>query len=351
MKAWYLVCLLFASQLAFAAQALEGKEELEGEEDQVLLGAAEADLHPSEISLAPAAAKMPPRRINKGTHKLLCIGVKYSTGQIAAGQPGCANLGNILKEFWERNSRGMMKILPEGKEPFDCGLPGASNGTTWQQARVNYDKAVDMIKAKYPGYDYYVIPGIYTGPHASGKVAHVKSTQGMTAEHETGHLIGLGHAGVYDFVKGQWVYSQYADRTSIMGRIISRYITAPQYYWLGWLPDEEVVVLDPAVKTYDLKKIGDSDVKGLATVIVPPEMMPTKGGKWAFISASACGGKKVPGCLTLHLAAGGASQRIAQVPTEFWDDHFTGLHAKVVQNVGTKIRVAIDFDKKPLPQK
>lgn len=287
----------------------------------------------------------PPMHKNIGTRKLLCIGVKYSTGQIAAAKPGCSNLAGILTDFWGRNSRGALKIVGSGSDPFDSGLPGQSkDGLTYKQARASYNKAVNMIKGKIGGYNYYVIPGIYTGPHAGGKVAHVKSTQAMTAEHETGHLIGLGHAGAYSYKGGKPELNAYGDTDSIMGRIISKYITAPQYYWLGWLKEAEIADYDPAVPYYDLGKIGDWN--GLQTVIVRPK---DKGGKWAFVSATRCGGNKNdPACATLHLATGGGSQKVFEVKEEGFDTYFTDLHVKVLKALGGgKIRVAIDYEPKP----
>lgn len=314
------------------------KEELEKDaDDDESTPAALPELPPETA----ATAKRPPQRVLKGKRDLLCIGVKYSTGEIAAAKPGCDNLAGILKEYWERNSRGLLQINPKGAEPFESGLPGAKGPGGWKQAQKSYTAAVEMIKKTNPKVDYFVVPGIYTGPHAGGKVAHVKSTQAMTAEHETGHLLGLGHAGAFD-AKG--VLAPYGDTDSTMGRIISKYVTAPQYYYLGWLKDAEIADYDPKVASYDLGKIAEWN--GVQTVIVPPTAF--KGDKYVFVSSSRCVNQKgAPGCISVHFATGGGSQKIMEVADEGYDDKFTGIHVKKLANLKGKIRVSIDFKPKP----
>ena len=312
--------------------------EIDGEEE-ILIADAQADLSP-EVA---ATATRPPMRPNKGRRTLLCIGVKYSTGEVAAEKPGCETLGRTLKGFWERNSRNAMLITPVGAEPFDSGLPGAKGPGGWQVARDSYKTAVSMIKKAYPNFNYYVIPGIYTGPHAGGKVAHVKSTQAMTATHETGHLIGLGHAGAYTYDGGKPVLNAYGDRDSIMGRIISKYITASQYYYLGWLKLEEIADYNKAVASYDLGLIAEWN--GLQTVIVPPSYYGNGKGNWVFVSSTRCG--KGPSCIAVHFDTGRGSQKIMEVEDEGWDPYFTGIHVKKLQTLPGKIRVSIDFESKP----
>lgn len=327
----------------------EVKEELEDQKDPGEDDAGPETTAPDVTTLPPETAatpKRPPQRILKGKRDLLCIGVAYSTGELGAGKPGCDNLAAILKNFWERNSRGVLQLNSKGADPFQSGLPGGSGPGGWKQARRSYNQSVNMIKKAFPGLDYYVIPGKYTHPHAGGKVAHVKSVQAMTAQHETGHLLGLGHAGAYVYKNGKPELNAYGDTDSIMGRIISKYISAPQYYYLGWLKPEEIADYDKATPHYDLGKIGDW--KGLQTVIVPPSSYGDGKGRWVFVSSTRCGGNKKPGCIAIHFGTGGGSQKILEVENEAWDTHFTGLHVKKLQNLNGKIRVKIDFDPKPV---
>lgn len=296
-----------------------------------------------------ATVKRPPMRVLKGKRDLLCIGVKYSTGEISATKPSCVNLADNIKEFWARNSRTGLQIQPRGEEPFESGLPGAKGPGGWKQARRSYTQSVEMIKKAYPGQDYYVIPGIYTHPHAGNKVAHVKSVQAMTAQHEVGHLLGLGHAGSYTYPGGKPSLNAYGDTDSIMGRVISKYITAPQYYYLGWLKPEEIADFNKATPHYDLGKI--AEWKGLQTVIVPPSAYGDGKGRWVFVSSTRCTGNKSPGCIAIHFSTGGGSQKILEVVEEGWDTHFTGLHVKKLQNLPGKIRVKIDFEPKPAVKK
>lgn len=294
-------------------------------------------IEPVDPPEAAPVGGLPPMGVNKGTKKLLCIGVKYSTGPIGATKAACEALGVSLTDFWKRNSRGALVIEATAMEPFESGLEG--NKGDWKKAKANYEKAVEAIKVKYPAYDYYVIPGIYTGPHAANKVAYVKSAQAMTATHETGHLIGLAHAGAY--VDG--VLNAYADTDSIMGRIISKFITAPQYHYLGWLKPEEVAHFDPKVPFYELGKIGDW--QGLQTVLIQPK---NKASRYAFISATRCSGAKAtPACVSLHLTGGRGSQKVFEVENEGWDSEFTGLHVKVLKATATSLQVKIDYEKKP----
>lgn len=324
--------------LPLAAKALESNEKaLETNEfslDPEMISVNEATLG----ELAADVGELPNHRSVKGERQLLCIGVKYRNLTKVVSQENCQKSAEYIADFYGRNSRGLLQIKASSLPAFEIDMLGS---------KAAYTAAVQLIKEKYPTYDFYVIPGIYTYPHASGKVAHVISEQYMTATHEVGHLIGLGHAGVYRKENGQMVYIEYGDTDSIMGRVISKYITAPQFYYLGWLRADEVASYDPQVEFYDLRTIGAYKQKGLATVVISPLIMKENGmnqDRFAFVSRSNCEGNT---CISLHLLKNGSSQKVAEDANEIYDPNFTGLHIKLLGTVNNNYRVSIDFDQKP----
>ncbi len=285
--------------------------------------------------------KLPPIRNAIGKRKLACVGIKYLDNPTFVTEAGCQVNADAMASFWGASSRGLLQIEAKGFPPIEVGLNGSKDA---------YAKGIAMVKAKYPGYNYYVIPGIYTNPHASDSVAHVKSAQVMTSLHEVGHLIGFGHAGAYFIdANGNVTLNAYADTDSIMGRVISKYITAPQYYRAGWLKPEAYTLYNESVQIYSLRKIGNVQDSGLATIIVSPQTMAYYGKdqtRYAFISASSCGGTRVPSCVSLHLSNNdGGSQKVAEFANEYYDSNFTGLHIKVLgHNSKGYAQVSVDFD-------
>lgn len=288
-----------------------------------------------DVITAPSTPKykMPPQKINTGLKKLLCIGVEYIDIKRVVDRIECANLTKKISSFYERNSRNLIEITTVNLDPYKSGLKGSKNA---------YEKSVRDIQAKYPKYDYYIVPGIYTHPHAGGGVARVPTAQMMTGTHEVGHLVGLAHAGAYNY-KGEIPYlDQYGDQLSVMGNVWSNFITAPQYYYLGWIPKDEVVVYDPkGANSYDLKRTSDFYTIGLEAVIIPPSMIPSGSERYLFVSAVECEKKT---CAAVHFTTGGGSQKIMQVGEEKVDTYFTGLKVNVTQLPDNKINVKLSFE-------
>lgn len=238
-------------------------------------------------------------------------------------------------QFYHDNSRGLLTLVPEEGHTVDVPYDGNHSHVA---------AAEKIVKQTFHA-NYYVVPSIFTNPHAGGGIAHVKSAQFMTAGHEVGHLLGLGHAGLYTHaVDGKPKLNPYGDHTSIMSDSISEYLTPPQYYWLGWLPDEEIAMYDPAVPSYLVNQISDFSGSGLSAVIVPPA---SKGGRWAFIGARHCAEGPNKTCVTLHLANRGGSLKVADSNDEIYDENFTGLHINVLGFSGQRARISVDHAPKP----
>ncbi len=186
--------------------------------------------------------------------------------------------------------------------------------------------------------------------NAGSGVAHIQNLLYRDGQHEVGHLLGLGHAGVYK----DGVLDQYGDGKSVMGRFPSPDLTAPQYYSRGWLFEEEAAIYRPG-ETYELRRITDLDKRSLATVIVkasnfkktPPALAslaaktpkPPK-PRDAFLSFP----PECDGCIAIHLSNGSSSQKIVTFGSEYYDDQFTGLHVKILDKANGKVKIAVDFE-------
>jgi hypothetical protein len=204
-----------------------------------------------------------------------------------------------------------------------------------------------MVKAAHKA-DMYVVPQECTGPHAGGGFAHVKSAQAMTATHEVGHLVKLQHTGLYTYPNGKPQLKGYGDTNSIMSNRSSRFLTAPQYYYQGWLNKDEYELYSPSVKEYELKRITKLNDKGLATVIVPPHV---SGGAYAFLSVIGCKNNTSETCVSLHLptygGGWGGSLLVAEFANEYHDTHFTGLYVKKLRTANGRTAITIEYKGTP----
>ncbi|APR80797.1 Hypothetical protein A7982_06144 [Minicystis rosea] len=309
-------------------------EEMVGEEVRVDAESLGIDIE--DLDASPGAKGGPPRRVLEGKRSIVCAGIKWQNREKpAATEAACNSLSRRLADFYRDNSRGLLTLVPVAGHPVAVPYDGNN---------AHLAAAEKMVKNTFNA-DFYVIPSIFTHPHAGGKVAHVKSAQLMTAAHEVGHLLGLGHAGRYTYgANGKTELNAYGDTKSIMGRVFSNFLSPPQYYYLGWLPDDEVAMYDPMVDSYLVKQISDFKGSGLATVMVPPA---GQGGRWAFIGALRCPKSPSKTCVTLHLANGGGSQKVAESSNEIYDERFTGLHIKVLEVSEQRARISIDYEPKP----
>jgi hypothetical protein len=307
-----------------------------GADDEQLVGEEEVRGEADGLVASAAVTGRPPQRVLEGKRTIVCAGIQWqNVAKPGAGDAACQNLSEHLAQFYHDNSRGLLTLVPEEGHTVDVPYDGSHS---------NLAAAEKIVKETFHA-NYYVVPSIFTYPHASGGIAHVKSAQFMTAGHEVGHLLGLGHAGLYTYAAdGTPKLNPYGDHHSIMSDSISEYLTPPQYYWLGWLPDEELAMYDPTVPSYLVKQISDFSGSGLSAVIVPPA---SKSGRWAFIGALRCPEGPNKTCVTLHLANRGGSLKVAESNDEIYDENFTGLHIKVLGFSGQRARISVDHAPKP----
>lgn len=277
-----------------------------------------------------------------GNISLACVGVLWKDNT-PNGADKADSVCRQVDSFFRRNSRGILDFKTQG---FQVKVP-------FNQAGKNIAEATQYIKKEKPGFDKYaVILGPILTSHAGGGVAYLRGALYRDAQHEVGHLMGLGHAGAYKMVKGKMELDAYGDGESVMSRMPSPTLTAPQYYHQGYLPKTEAVIYEPG-KTYTLKQTKNAALQALSVVILPqamfngqvaPDAKPgAKGVRDAYISHS----NKWDKCAVLHLSQGGGSQRVQVICGEYYDDDFTGLHVKVLKKEAATITVSLDFAKKP----
>lgn len=262
---------------------------------------------------------LPPQKPLIGEKKLSCIAVQWTDNKFVT-QEKCHNMNDFVAKFYHRNSRGKVTLKSFVGEVQTGVASTASNVALGEK----------MATEKFPGADYYLLANVNANPpnHSGGGISHLIQVNNNVATHEIGHLLGLGHA---TYAAG----NPCCDKESIMNPDSkeSSFLTAPQYYYLGWMEPSEYALWDGKTSTITLQNPLKAEGKQ-AMIIVPPSLM-TKGGgkKFAYISFPPDCQIGKP-CVALHIAATSpaGTQLVKEVPfgNTFYDDQYTGLNLFVI---------------------
>lgn len=215
---------------------------------------------PPTIKYAPVITPV------KGTYNLFCLALKWLDNP-GPSLSSVTNDGHNAASVYKRLSNGYITFNVIPKEVSVNFTHSAKNVA----AAEAYAKKVATVNNNYP--NIYVIfnHGARSVSTGGGDTAHLIGTLYRDVLHEVGHCrpFNLGHSGKFD-ANGK--YLQYDDGTSFMGRFSSADLTAPQLYYLGWLPQNKVAEYDigtPAteynIENLDAPNTGDN----LKAVLIP----------------------------------------------------------------------------------
>lgn len=288
---------------------------------------------------------LPKNKPQLGNRALICAAIDWADDHSHADPGKIRSLCNQVRSFYQRNSRGLM----------DIKVQSLVFKTALNNNKANFDKVKAAVKAAHPNADMYaLVVGLKLGAsHAGQGTAFLRGFLYRDAQHEVGHLLGLGHAGRYEWEKGKPVLYAYKDGESVMGRFPSSTLTGPQYRWDGWLPPSEVAVYNPTLvgKEFEVKRITDTKTQKLSLVGVPTEYWfganPSQPAPVPHRDAYLSFSDKCDACLSLHLSLGGGSQKVQMIGREYYDTDFTGMHVKVSKADKLSIKFTIDFEAKP----
>jgi hypothetical protein len=268
-----------------------------------------------------------------GTVRLQVLGIKWKGGEVSTTIQKLKRMAGGIERTYKKNSRGLLKVKTRT----------AIVSVPYNKNYRNLKKAEQFAMNKHSGFKYYAIVNgaVKRMSSAANGVAHLRGTLLNTANHEVGHLFGLGHSGKYE---DNGKFNEYGDRSSFMGNMGSSFITAPQYHYLGWLKREEVARHSEPFGKYTLRSVTDFGRTGeLASVMIPME-----GRRSAFVSVidwlskkDKKLGKKSKKCIVLHLQANGSSRKVAMFGNKYEDKKYTGVVIEKVSELNGLITLTI----------
>ncbi len=280
-----------------------------------------------------------------GKKKIAVLSIKWQNSEIHASIDVCKQISFDIKEFYETQSRNLLSI------DTDIGIVSVPLDGTKQ----NLHRAELICKNKYKGYDYYAILNSLNAiegkmsSNAGRGIAHLRGNDSRTAKHEIGHLFNLGHSGAYIYnTDGSILYDQYKDGYSVMSKYTSNTLASSQYYYLGWIKPEEIIMWSNNIKKYKLKRINDFNTKENSVVIISSNILEKHKkisnltGSSAFISVVTNKETKEL-AIILHVSKDGSSRRIKLVNSEYYDDKFTGLRIKILNKDNNTVTFTVNF--------
>lgn len=269
--------------------------------------------------------------------KLLIVGPKFqneTSYEYTLQQ--LKSFGNNISNFYQRNSRGLLHIIPEEKI-IDVPVVGSAHSVLG---------ITSYIRQHYPGYDYHAIVSKFVhGDHAGTEFCYINNCLYQSGEHECGHLLGLNHANSWKEINNNWQLIPYQDGLSVMSAFASTCLSSPQYIYLGWTPDNEICKITNLDKpqTVTLKRISDFNNNDHFSIITIDKTL-TKNGKIAYISypqvTKSLGNQP---CVALHIDynSGAGSEKIKEITQYYFDQHFTGLNIKISSGDSNTVTVVI----------
>ena len=260
-----------------------------------------------------------------GVRTLTCVAINWADTGTELTASKCKSLATNVANYYNRNSRGVLKLIPNG---VTVDVP-------YTRTAANLKAAEALVKRTIKS-DKYIIPALWKtgGNHASNDIAHVVQTTYWVLQHEVGHLLGMGHSGQYVYnANGVPQLQNYGDADSVMGNNGSQFLNGPEYYMLGWLPKDEIATYDPSVKIYELKKVSNFTGDGLTAVVIP---RPT--GQPAVVSYPI----SCDACAALYLTSSPrVTRKVGVTKAEWKDNNFTGIRLKVLDSSATTVTVEI----------
>lgn len=276
-----------------------------------------------------------------GTRDYICLVVKCASGP-STSVSRCSSLAHSMAKFYGEQSRGRLKFNPRVetmnmREPYGpkCGNAAAS------LARRKFDHALlAMPRCWYHG-----------STNAGMRLANLGGCNGANAAHESGHLLGLGHAGRYNGFNQETgkfgPLNSYGDGGATMSGLRGGSIRPSQKIRLGWADrGTDYEVYDGVGrKEYTLRKeTVNAPGNGLLTVVIPAAVWNNAAeGRDMYVNFSQnC---NTDPCLAVYLAANGGTQRLGIMGAEF---HFTPTGLKVTRLGGDSKTMRIAIEKSPV---